>query len=412
MAPTADLEFVGETNELGAACGARRLVLRFLRGGIALGLRDRLQLEFLHRAGHFAEFVLAPEPGQHDVEIAAGEFTHRLAHRGHRPRDSGAQQERPDDAEQEAAGGQHQDQLLGLADGCMRLGLEPLLIGQQVRLHRARAFVDGRSRIRHLGGQFVDLLRILDQLGERLPVFLQQGGGFLEPLHDLFFLGGDRLHRVLDELEARHRAGGDRLVGIDDEGIGKRRRRLKLVDHFLGAELDRLKFRIVGVAGEIVELVTQRGAAAGKLVLRDRRALFLDLEDIGKYLGEGAEFPLQLGDLVEPRRVGGAFHRLDDGVPQAGFGRQRRLAVLFLGSDDKITRQRAVRDQLAVDVAGQVGLRDALAVGSDARGYPLEAHIGKAHAGGRNRQRDGKAEHDLGTETKGWEFDRSRPATS
>ncbi len=146
--------------------------------------------------------------------------------------------------------------------------------------------------------------------------------------------------------------------------------------------------------------------------MRDHRALFLHLEDIGKDLGEGAEFPLQFRDLVEPRRVGGAFHRLDDGVPEAGFGRQRRLAVLFLGSDDIIPCQRAVRDQLAVDVAGEVGFRDALAVGSHARGHPLEAHIGKTHAGGRNRQRDGKAEHDLGTETKGWEFDRSRPATS
>ncbi len=173
------LELVGKTNQLSAARGARRLVLRFLRGGIVLRPRDRLHLEFFHRTRHFAEFIPAPEPRQNDVEITAGEFTHRPAHRGDRPRDSRAQQKCPDDTEQEAAGGQHQDQLLGLADSCMRLGFKPLLIGEQIRLHRPRALVDRGRGLGHFGGQFVDLFRILDQLGKRLLVFLQQGGSFL-----------------------------------------------------------------------------------------------------------------------------------------------------------------------------------------------------------------------------------------
>ena len=46
---------------------------------------------------------------------------------------------------------------------------------RQVRLHRAGALDDRARRIRHLGDQLVDLLRILDQLGQRLPVFVRAG---------------------------------------------------------------------------------------------------------------------------------------------------------------------------------------------------------------------------------------------
>ena len=81
------LEIIGEANQLSAARRAARSVLGVLGGGIAFGFGDRLNLEFFHRAGHFAKFVLAPKARQHDVEIAAGEFAHRLAHRDHRPGD-------------------------------------------------------------------------------------------------------------------------------------------------------------------------------------------------------------------------------------------------------------------------------------------------------------------------------------
>ena len=118
------LEFVGKANEFGASRGAARLVLRFLRRGIAFGLGDGLHLELLDRARHLAEFVLAAEAGQHDVEIAGGEFAHRIAHRRHRPGNALAEEECPDAAEHEAAGGQHQDQPLGLADGGIRIPLQ------------------------------------------------------------------------------------------------------------------------------------------------------------------------------------------------------------------------------------------------------------------------------------------------
>ena len=58
------------------------------------------------------------------------------------------------------------------------------------------------------------------------------------------------------------------------------------------------------------------------------------------------------------------FIEADDGVLQAGFGRQRRLAVLFLAGRHEIAGQRAVGDQFAVDVARQIRLLHAAPVGS------------------------------------------------
>ena len=47
---------------------------------------------------------------------------------------------------------------------------------------------DRRRRLGHLADQLVDRFRILDQLGQRLPVFFEQRGSLLEALHDLFVL--------------------------------------------------------------------------------------------------------------------------------------------------------------------------------------------------------------------------------
>ena len=82
------------------------------------------------------------------------------------------------------------------------------------------------------------------------------------PVLDLSVGRRDGLQRVLDEFQARQRAGRDRLVGIDHEGIGERRHRLKLLDHFLGAERDQLQFGFLGIARQVVELVAQRVAGA------------------------------------------------------------------------------------------------------------------------------------------------------
>jgi hypothetical protein len=100
------------------------------------------------------------------------------------------------------------------------------------------------------------------------------------------------------------------------------------------------------------------------------------------------------------------LHRLIDGVLQTGLGCQRRLAVLFLSRHHEVSRQRPIRDQLAVDVARQLGFRHAVPVARHAGGNTFESQIGKTHAGGRNRQHDGKAEHDLGAESQGWELER------
>ena len=75
----------------------------------------------------------------------------------------------------------------------VRFGFEPLLIGQQVRLHRPRALVDGGGRFRHFQRQLVDLLGIIDQLGERLLVFFQENRDLLDPLTNFVIVRRNRL---------------------------------------------------------------------------------------------------------------------------------------------------------------------------------------------------------------------------
>jgi hypothetical protein len=173
---------------------------------------------------------------------------------------------------------------------------------------------------------------------------------------------------------------------------------------FFCAEVDRRKLRVVGIAGEIVELVTQHVAVARQLVLRHQGAVALDLENVGKNLGEDAEFPGQAGDLLEPLRSCTAPHRLIDGVLQGGFGAQRCLGVIFLSGHHVVARQRPVRSQFAVDIAGQVGFRHAVAVGRNGGRNPLESKIGDAHAGCRGCQYDGKAEEHFAAKSQGRKF--------
>ncbi len=215
-----------------------------------------------------------------------------------------------------------------------------------------------RGGICHFQGKLVDLLRIFDQLGQRFPIFLKLCGSFLDGLGDFFLSRRNRLQRGLDEFETRHRAGGDRLVGVNDEGVGERHRRLELRGHLFGGERDRGKLRIViDAARQIVELVAQHIAAAHELILRQELVIVLDLHDIGEDFRKCVEFPVQARDLVDARRIPRVLHRLLDRVSQTGFGRKRRLGIVFLAGRSVISRQRPVRDQFAVDMLGQIGFR-------------------------------------------------------
>jgi hypothetical protein len=100
------------------------------------------------------------------------------------------------------------------------------------------------------------------------------------------------------------------------------------------------------------------------------------------------------------------FNRGRDRVLQAGLRGQRRLAVLFLSGDHEIAGERTIGNQFAIDVARQIRLLDAAPVGIHAVRNVFESEIGKTHAGRRNGQHDGKAEHDFGAEPQGWEPER------
>ena len=208
------------------------------------------------------------------------------------------------------------------------------------------------------------------------------------------------MQRVFDKLETRQRAGGNRLVGVDDKSIGEPGHGLKLRIGFFGAEFDRRKLRVVGVAGEIVELVTQHIGAARQLILCHQRALALDLQNIGKNLGEDPKFPGEAGDLFETGRICGAPHRLVDGVFQVCLGRQRRLGIVLFAGHHIVSRQRPVRDQLAIDIARQIGFRHAVSVGRHTGGNTFKSEIGDAHAGDRDRKHDSKAEHDFAAKSQ------------
>ena len=150
------LEAVGKADQFGAPGGPRRLVLRILRGGVAFGLGDRLQLELLDRAGHFAQFVLSPEAGQHDVEIAAGEFAHRPAHRDHGTGNAPAQHQRQEAAEQDAAGCEQGHEALGvLRDRNRALG-HHLLLRPQGLFHGLAVLADFAGGIVHLDHEVVE----------------------------------------------------------------------------------------------------------------------------------------------------------------------------------------------------------------------------------------------------------------
>jgi len=361
------LEIIGKADQLGAAACCLLLALGFAGGGITLRLGHRLDLELLDRAGHLADLVLAAKAGQHDVEIARGELTHRLAHRNHRPRDAGAEQEGEDRTEQGTADGEHQHQLLGLPDRRFRFRFKALLLGDQIRLHGRGAAKDRTRRAAHLGDEIVDQLGIGDQLLQRFAIGNENSLGILQAGDDLVVHGIDRAQRVLDEFQPRQRAGCDRLIGRQHE-IGRRcAGGLKLGVDLLGAELDRLRLGIGGIVADIIELVFQEIGLARELVLHQQHTVALGLEDLGEGRREVRKLLGQLVEAVLPRRRLGALDGLVDGVLQAGLGVERHLGVVFLAGDDEIFDGGSVAEQLAIDIAGEIGLRDAAPIRAHAR---------------------------------------------
>ncbi len=250
----------------------------------------------------------------------------------------------------------------------------------------------------------VDQFGVGDQLLQRFAIGAEDRLGLLQAGDDLLVHGIDRAQRILDEFQPRKRAGRDRLIGRQHEIGGGSTRGLELGIDLLGAELDRLRLGIGRVVADIVELVLQEIGLALQLVLHQQRAVTLGLENLGEGGGEIREL---LGELVEAllsRRALGALDGLVDGVLQTGLGIKRRLGVVFLAGDDEIFDGRTIGEQLAVDVAGEVGLRHAAAVGTDPRRDALEAEIGESHAASGDHQNGGEAEDDLGAESEGRKY--------
>ena len=170
------LEIVGEANEFGAPRRACRLVLRILRGGIALGLGDRLHLELFDRAGHLAESrpcARGPAARRRNCRrrARASPCTSRSS-AGEMPLPSSSASTAPSRKPPTAS-----IMIRCSVSPMRRVGLrfEPLLIGQQIRLHRARALArspppnpPSRRPARR------SALEFSISLVERLPVFLEQ----------------------------------------------------------------------------------------------------------------------------------------------------------------------------------------------------------------------------------------------
>ena len=123
-----------------------------------------------------------------------------------------------------------------------------------------------------------------------------------------------------------------------------------------------------------------------------------------KILVKAVNSRARLRDLVERGRIGGALHRLVDGVFQAGFGLQRGLAVVFLaGRPRNIAPARDTRSARG-RCCGPDRLPPRCCGRSRRRRNALEAEIGKTHADGGDRQHDGEAEHDFAAKSQGREL--------
>src|ERR1700756_3368920 len=154
-------------------------------------------------------------------------------------------------------------------------------------------------------------------------------------------------------------------------------------------------------ACEVIELVIQRHLASAEGVLGQVLVVLLHLQDLGEGVGEILEFRGKLLDAVLARGVSRAGDRSVDRLLQARLGRLRRLGVLVLPRHDEVAGGRAIGDQLAVDVAGEVRFRDAVAVGGDRGRDVLEPEISDAKADRRDGKDRSKSDHHFCAEPQG-----------
>jgi len=134
MAPTAASKSSAKTNEFGTAAP------RCWRGfwaSCAAASRSALamacSLNSSTAGRHLAEFIPAPEARQHDIDIAAGEFAHGLAHCGHGSGNSLPSNTANTPPSRKPPAASMAIKTLGLANARIGLGFKSLLIGKQSR---------------------------------------------------------------------------------------------------------------------------------------------------------------------------------------------------------------------------------------------------------------------------------------
>ncbi len=330
-----------------------------------LCLGHRPHLEFFHCAGHFANLVLTAEPRQHNIEISAGEFSHRCAHADHRTGYSLTQHHGEQGAEDETADAENRHESSGGA--CSRGGFRRklLLLDEQAFLDGLCFLHDCRSRIVHSGGKPFDRRCVLHEFGERNLIGTELIDNFRHLRFHLVVRNQQRPEAVFENLRPRICAAGDRFVRPGDIVADVGRDGGRLYRHFLDAGVHR---RLVGHdrgVGKIIELVAKEVPHPEQLVRCDGGVIGLDLDDLREELGEFAEL---LGKLLDIRPVASArnTHRAFDGGSKFAFGGTRRSQIGLRAGRYIITCEELIAGQFAIDITRAVGFGDDVMIRIDA----------------------------------------------
>ena len=128
------------------------------------------------------------------------------------------------------------------------------------------------------------------------------------------------------------------------------------------------------------KLVTQGCRLGDDAVLRNRRVFLFGLQCAGECRCECLELLGQFTDARQTVGIGRPAFCLLDRCLEAGLRRLCCLGVGVIAGDNVVADRLAERDQFTVDIAGEIGFRDAGARSGHARRDTSESDIGETHA--------------------------------